>query len=163
MLKTWQVDIDGVTHTISYKKGVLKTVKIIDGVETPVKSKNWALQMIDEPIALGSKVLNLTAIGNKVDLAVDGVYLDSKQPYVPLNNVPAWVNAMPIALLVIGWFFCGIIGIAIGIIASMLIITSSISTTLKKPIRRCIIITVVAIILQVALGIVVNGTLWGLW
>lgn len=162
MLKTWEVSVDGFTHTIGYKKGFLKTSKIINGVEAPLRSKNLVIQMIDEPIVMGNKIANLTVIGNKIDLAVDGVYLGSKQPYVPLNNIPAWVNAVPIALLVIGWFFCGALGMLLGLLASFLIVSTSISTKQKNPIPACILITVGTIFLQVLVGILVNSQLLGL-
>ncbi len=163
MLKTWEVPVDGFTHIISYKKGFLKALKIVDGVEAPLKSKNAVIQLIDEPIVLGNKIANLTVIGNKIDLAVDGVYLGSKQPYVPINNVPAWVNALPIALFVIGWFFCGILGILLGLLSSFLIISISVSPKYKNPVIPCILISVGTIVVQLLLGLAINGSVLGLW
>lgn len=148
MAKTWTVNVDGVEHHISFKPGAFSPRLTVNGTEKKLKNKNWFIQMLDEPIQLGSKTANLTVIGRKVDLAVDGTYLGSGEAYVPLSDVPKWANILTIALIVSGWFFAGIIGIAIGVLGAMNIISTSISTKKKNPMLRIIITAVVCLILQ---------------
>jgi hypothetical protein len=148
MAKKFTVNVDGIEHEISYKKGLFKSAIIIDGNTTPIKSKNAFIQLIDEPITIGSKTMHFTAIGAKIDLAVDDVYLNSGKPYVSFGNIPSWANIIPIVLLISGWFFGGLIGILIGLLGGMIVISSSISTDNKNPLPKCIALTVVCLALQ---------------
>lgn len=150
MKRKWKVAIDGENHEISFKQGIIKGRKIVDGKSTPVKSSSWIIQLFDEPIEIGDKTLHLTAIGSKVDLAVDGVYLNSKKPYVPLSKIPSWAHGFSIALFILGWFLAGIFGILVGLFGGMLIITNSVSTKIKKPLPICIVIFVICLIFQLA-------------
>ena len=115
MAKAWTVQVDGAAHEIRFQKGLFKSKVIVDGVTTPVKSKSAFIQLIDEPINIGSKTMNLTAIGAKTDLAVDGVYQNSGDPYIPLSKIPSWATVITIILLVFGWFTGGIIANALGL------------------------------------------------
>ncbi|WP_226002109.1 hypothetical protein [Paenibacillus sp. BJ-4] len=59
----------------------------MNGSEQRVKSQNAFLNLIDFPIQLTHKAVNVVVIGNKADLAVDGVYIGTNQPYVPVGKV----------------------------------------------------------------------------
>lgn len=159
MAKVFRVSVDGIEHEISYKKGFSKAAIIVDGKSTTVKSKNAFIQLIDEPITLGSKTLHLTVIGAKVDLAVDDVYKNSGKPYVPLSNIPGWANIIPIVLIVSGWFFCGLIGILIGLFGGMFVISKSISTDNQNPLPMCLGITLLCIALQIGGLFLIQSTL----
>jgi len=116
MKKTWEVDCDGVRHTVEYKTGFGSKVTI-DGQPNKVKSSNWFINMIDYAFSFGDTQCHLTAIGNNTDLAVNGVYQGSGEAYEPLSNIPAWVYVM-LAINIIGPFIIGggIFSAAIGII-----------------------------------------------
>ncbi|MBE6905988.1 MAG: hypothetical protein E7476_06940 [Ruminococcaceae bacterium] len=159
MAKAWKVTVDGVPHDVVYKKGVFKSRKVVDGVETPIKSKSFFIQMIDEPVELGSKTAYLTAIGAKADLAVDDVYLGSGKPYVSLSNVPGWANGLAIALILIGWFLSGIFGILIGVFGGMFIISKSISVDQKNPLPVCVTISVACVVVDILIALLVSGIL----
>lgn len=116
MTKSWEVDCDGVRHKVEYKTGFgLKM--IIDGQTTKLRSNNMLVSMIDHAFSFGDTKCNLTAIGNKADLAVNGVYLDSGEPYVPHSKVPIWVYIL-LAINVVGPFIIGggILGALIGVL-----------------------------------------------
>lgn len=147
-MKKWKVTIDGNTHEIAYKPGVLKRRKVVDGVSTPVKNTSWFIQLFDEPIELEGKTLHLTAIGSKVDLAVDDVYLNSKKPYVPLSSMPGWAHGFTIALIIIGWFLSGLFGILVGLFGGMFIIIKSISPKSRNPLAVCTAVLVLCIVIQ---------------
>lgn len=158
--KTWKVNIDGMDHQIGYSKGVFKSRIIVDGIETPVKSKNAFIQLIDEPIRIGSKTLNLTAIGTKIDLAVDDIYVDSGKPYVPLDNIPGWANFITLFLIIGGWFWAGIVGTVIGLFGGMFVLSKSISIDSDNPLPLCLGITAVCLIIQVIYGVFLHSLLF---
>lgn len=117
MKKQWKVEADGVQHEIEYTAG-LKTKIIIDGEVHKVKSSNAFINVIDYGITFGDTECNLVVIGTKADLAVNGTFLDSKEAYKPLSNVPAFVWIF-VGLSTLGGFFIGgILSLAIGLIMS---------------------------------------------
>lgn len=153
MAKAWTVQVDGAAHEIRFQKGLFKSKVIVDGVTTPVKSKSAFIQLIDEPINIGSKTMNLTAIGAKTDLAVDGVYQNSGDPYIPLSKIPSWATVITIILLVFGWFTGGIIGIALGLLGSAFVLSNSISIKRSNTLPICLVITFAFAALQVAYAV----------
>lgn len=148
MKNKWIVTIDGNQHEIIYKPGFIKGKRTVDGVGTVVKNTNWFIRLFDEAFELDGKTLHLTAIGNKVDLAVDGVYVDSKKPYAPFKTVPSWVNIVSGILLLSGMFTGGYIGMLIGAIFGILMITQSVSPKRDNPKPICIGLAAIALILQ---------------
>ncbi|WP_231887419.1 hypothetical protein [Paenibacillus jamilae] len=71
----WNVEDQGTQYTIEYKRGFNGGKVIVNGSEQKVKSQNVFLNLIDFPIRLKEKAVNVVVIGNKADLAVDGIYL----------------------------------------------------------------------------------------
>lgn len=150
MAKKWTVEVDGSPHEVKFQLGMLKSKIIVDGAVTLVKSKNAFLRLIDEPITIGSKTLYLTVIGPKVDLAVDGVYLKSGKPYIPLSKVPSWATVILIVLLILGWLTGGLIGILIGVLGSLIVISNSLPLGKGNTLPRCLAITALVVCLQIA-------------
>lgn len=99
MKKKWNVIIGGNEHEIAFKPGAFRGKKIVDGVSTPIKSTSMFIRVFDEPIELEGKTLHLTAIGSKVDLAVDDVYLNSKKNHTyRLMKYPVGHMDLPLPL-----------------------------------------------------------------
>lgn len=115
MKKTWDVNVNGTMHTIEYKAGVGAKI-IVNGSAYKAKSQNWFVNMIDYPIQIDGAELRVVAIGNKVDLAVNGTYLGSQEAYQPLHKVPTLSNVLLGVSVVGGFFLCGVIGMLIGIL-----------------------------------------------
>lgn len=116
MKKTWDVNVNGTMHTIEYRTGFGGPKVIVNGQSYRVRSQNWFVVMIDYPIQIDGAELRVVVIGNKVDLAVNGVYLGSGEPYQPLHKVPA-VSHVFLGISCIGGFFvCGWVGLLIGIL-----------------------------------------------
>ena len=93
MKKSWSfTDMYGKEHSIEYKNGFgLKL--IVDGTKYKLKSQNWWVNVIDYSIEIAGTDIRLVAIGNKVDVAINGVYIGSGERYVPVQaNTPAWVG-----------------------------------------------------------------------
>ena len=151
MKNKWNVMIDGKEHEIKFKSGAFRGKKIVDGVSTPVKSKSMFMRAFDEPIELEGKTLHLTSIGSKVDLAVDDVYLNSKKPYVPLNEIPRWAYIITAAIIISGWVLSGLLGILVGTMGGVFVIKRSISPNLKNPMPSCLGVTALCVAIQVLL------------
>ena len=148
MKKKWDVMIDDREHEIIFKPGAFRGKKIVDGVSTPVKSTSMFIRVFDEPIELEGKTLHLTAIGSKVDLAVDDVYLNSKKPYVPLNEIPRWAYGLTAAIIIIGWILSGLFGLLVGTMGGVFIIKRSISPIHKSPMPSCLGVSVLCVVIQ---------------
>lgn len=118
-MKKWEVQVDGVLHTIEYKKGFKNTI-FVDGDRYIAKSSSWFINALDYAITFGNTTCQLVVLGTKADLAVNGVYVDSGKPYIPLSNIPiiSWVFS---GISIIGGFFlAGLWGLLIGIFMSVL-------------------------------------------
>ena len=87
MKKAWDVNVNGVMHTVEYRAGFGAKV-IVNGRVYKAKTQNWFINMIDYPITIDGAEIRVVAVGNKVDLAVNGRYLGSGEEYVPLNKMP---------------------------------------------------------------------------
>ena len=119
MKKTWTVDVGGTRHTVEYK-ALFRRKLVVDGQETKLRSMNWFLNMIDEPVPDVGADVRLVVVGSKARLAVNGTYQEGGEPYVPLQKMPGIADVF-IGLSVLGgYFLCGIWGMLIGILFSML-------------------------------------------
>lgn len=149
MKNKWNVMIDGKEHEIMFKSGAFRGKRVVDGVSTPVKSTSLFIRVFDEPIELEGKTLHLTSIGSKVDLAVDGIYLNSKKPYVPLNEIPRWAYIFTAAIIIIGWILSGLFGILVGTMGGVFVIKRSISPKRNNPMPSCLGISALCVVIQV--------------
>ena len=153
MKNKWKVTIHGKAHEISFKPGFIKGKRYVDGAATAIKNTNWYIRLFDDVFEIDGKTLHLTAVGAKVDLAVDGVYVNSKKPYTPFKTVPSWANILSGLLLISGMFLSGLTGMMVGVIAGMLLIVHSISPKAHNPMPACIALSVIGFALQIALFI----------
>jgi len=116
MKKSWSfTDMYGNEHSIVYKAGFgLKL--IVDGTAYKLKSQNWFVNVIDYSIEIAGSDIRLVAIGNKVDVAINGVYIGSGQPYVPIQaNTPAWVWVLVGISAVVGLLCNSALGVVVGV------------------------------------------------
>lgn len=150
MAKSWTVLVDGSPHEIGIKKGLFKCKITVDGAERQVKSRSTVIRLIDEPIVIGSKTLNLTVIGGKVDLAVDGFYLNSAKPYIPLSNIPGWATTTMLILTIFGWLVAGPISCSIGVLGGVSVVSNSLAPGGKSRLPVCLAITAATVGLQIA-------------
>lgn len=116
MKKSWSfTDTYGKEHSIVYKAGF--SIKlIVDGTAYKLKSQNWFVNVIDYSIEIAGSDIRLVAIGTKVDVAINGVYIGSGKPYVPIQaNTPAWVWVLVGISTVVGVLVNAALGAVIGI------------------------------------------------
>ncbi|MEC0184123.1 hypothetical protein P4H61_21790 [Paenibacillus peoriae] len=154
----WNVEDNGTQYSIEYKRGLNGGKIIVNGSEQKVKTQNVFLNLIDFPIKLNNKAVNVVVIGNKADLAVDGVYLGSNKPYVPVSKVPGWSWAFVTLSLAIGWLFAGILGICLGIFGSMFYVKSSLSMhqSTNRRVVSCLIVFFIISVVQIVFGFAAN-------
>ncbi len=154
----WNIEDQGTQYTIEYKRGFNGGKVIVNGSEQKVKSQNAFLNLIDFPIRLKEKAVNVVVIGNKADLAVDGIYLGSNQPYVPVSKAPGWSWAFVVVSLVIGWLFAGVFGLCLGILGSMFYVKSSLSLhqTINRRVVSCFIVFFIISVVQIVFGLAAN-------
>jgi len=79
---------------------------------------------------------------------VDDVYLNSKKPYVPLNEIPRWAYGFTAAIIIIGWILCGLFGILVGTMGGVFVIKRSISPKHKSPMPSCLGVSVLCVVIQ---------------
>lgn len=154
MKKNWEVDIDGVKHNIQYKAGFGCKI-IVDGEVHKVKSSNWFINLIDYAIKFGSTDLRLVAIGNKIDLAVNGVYLGSGENYEPVSKTPSWVYVLVGLSVIGGYFVSGLFGLLVGVLFSSLYVQSGLKKKTGVVIgafAACTIIQIAILFLAVMVG-----------
>ncbi|KEZ91796.1 MULTISPECIES: hypothetical protein [Clostridia] len=153
MKKTWEVDCDGVRHTVEYRAG-FGTKVIVDGQPNKVKSSNWFINMIDYAFSFGDTQCHLTVIGTKTDLAVNGVFQGSGEPYEPLGRTPSWVYVM-LAINIIGPFIFGggIFGALVGVIFG----TKYTQSALRKKTGVAIGVFIGCVVIQILLAFFVVG------
>ena len=148
MKKSWNVDIGGVAHTIEYKVGFGVKI-IINGEVYKVKSQNWFLNLVDYPITIDGTELRVVAIGNKVQLAVNGIYEESGERYVPLNKIPALSNILIAVSGIGGFLLCGIIGMLVGMLFSQIYVKNGLMGKTGKIIGSFILCTIIQLIITV--------------
>ena len=146
MKKQWTVTAaDGMNHVIEYKGRSF----LVDGQKYPLKSSNWFIQLIDYAINFGETQCRLVVMGNKVDLAVNGRYLGSGEPYQPIASLPVYVSVLAGISCVLGFLMNSWLGLCLGVLIGVMYF----NLALKKKNGIIVVAFIIASILQVALGI----------
>lgn len=148
-LKQWTVNAGGVDHHIEYKPKQL----IVDGQKYKLKSANWFIMLIDYAVNFGDVTCRLVVVGNKVDLAVNGKFLGSGETYEPIGNIPVVVSIFAAVSVILGFFMNSYLGVIIGIALGAMYFNMYLK---KKSLTPVVIAFVIAIIGQIALGVIVS-------
>lgn len=99
-MNKWIININGRCNEVIFKpnKWSGKHKLIINGEEVLLKKAPLqGLVGVDQPIAIAGKECRFVLIGKKADIAIDGIYVDSKKPYIPLESMPWWTWVFIIA------------------------------------------------------------------
>ena len=78
---------------------------------------NWFIQLIDYAINFGETQCRLVVMGNKVDLAVNGRYLGSGEPYQPIASLPVYVSVLAGISCVLGFLMNSWLGLCLGAVS----------------------------------------------
>lgn len=147
MTRDWSVtDSMGNAHQITFKKGIGGAKCIVDGDAYKMKSKNWVIWMADHQISIPGAECNLVVIGNKVRLAVNGVYLEDGTPYEPIRNIPVGINVLVGLSAVASIFMFGLIGFCINILVDLAAYKLALSKKTGAAYAALIVFTVVVLV-----------------
>ncbi len=151
MKKSWNVNINGTSHLIEYKAGLGIKV-LVDGKTHKLKTQNWFINLIDHPIMLDGTELRVVAIGNKVDLAVNGLYQGSGERYIPLNKVPSISNTLIAVSSILGFLLCGLIGMLIAVLFGQFYVKNGLEGKTGAVICSFIGCTAIQFLIMLAVG-----------
>lgn len=149
-MKQWEITINGTQNTVVFvpNQWTGKHKLIINGKEVALKTSPFqAFVGTDQPVNIAGKECRFVLIGNKADIAVDGMYIGSNKPYVPLKSMPWWIwifIVMCVAIPIIS--LGGILPIAIAILCSISCIRIGVSPNIgtTKKLLCCFGITALA-------------------
>ncbi|MCI8375730.1 MAG: hypothetical protein HFI29_09900 [Lachnospiraceae bacterium] len=157
MKKAWDVTVNGVVHKVEYKTS-FGTKILVNGNVYKTRSQNWFINMIDYPITIDGAEIRVVAIGNKVDLAVNGRYLGSGEEYVPLNKVPVLANVFVGISCIGGFLTTKWLGFLIGVLFSFLYIKQGLKGKTGAMVVSFIICTAIQIVLMIAVSAMLLAT-----
>ncbi len=143
--KEWAITTaDGSIHTIN-RKG---SWALIDGQKEKMRSKSWFIQLYDHEFHVGGSTCRVVVIGRKCDLAIDGVFVDSKQPYEPVGTVPTYATVLSIISCIVGFLMNKWLGALIGALLSVFYC----SFAVQKRTTAAILTFIVGIVFQIVFG-----------
>lgn len=153
MKKSWSfTDVNGQEHKIEYKTGFSMKL-IVDGTTHKLKSQNKFVNVIDYYVRINGTGMNLVAIGNKVDLAIDGVFVGSGEQYVPVQvNTPAWIWVLVGVSFLVGCLMNGALGAVVAIAFGTLYINAALAKQWGKVIASFVGWIVVQTLLILVIG-----------
>lgn len=100
--QTWQVNIDGTEHKVTYVRQGLRSSASTLFVDDEEGKLLWPRDgYVDEPITIGNKECRFVMRGYNADVVVDGMMVDAKKPYVHIEDVPAWCRFVTAVMIVI--------------------------------------------------------------
>ena len=142
--KQWELTVDGIEYNVEFYRKTFSRGLRVNGQDIPLEKSKTLGTTSETHFILGSKTAVLVIIGNKIDVALDGKYIDSGNDYVPVGSMPkwAWVFIILNGIVVIGG---GAIPVALALIGVTFTIRTSISAKMKfiPKILICILITII--------------------
>ncbi len=100
--QTWQVNIDGAEHKVTYVRQGLRSNASTLFVDDEEGKLLWPRDgYVDEPITIGDKECRFVMRGYNADVVVDGVCVDSGKPYKPIMELPTWYRIVMVICLVL--------------------------------------------------------------
>lgn len=95
--KSWVISLDGKEHEIVFNRALLlgRSILIIDGENIPLPNNMYSNYIgYDVDVKIGDKLGRLVSLGSWADIVIDGHYVNSGKPYIPLEDFKWW-----------SWFF----------------------------------------------------------
>ena len=127
----WESDINGTLYSFSYVKEKREHLITVNDQTTKLKASFKSLVLgFDEPFAIDGIKARLVITNKKPDVAINGIFLQSKKPYV---MTPFWVMffALPcIVLLIAGGAIGGALA-AVGFFSCLAISKRKLPTIVK--------------------------------
>ena len=100
--QTWQVNIDGTEHRVTYVRQGLRSSASTLFVDEGEGKLIWPRDgYVDEPIMIGDKECRFVVRNYIPDIVVDGMLVDAKKSYVHIEDVPTWCRFVTAIMIVI--------------------------------------------------------------
>lgn len=149
-MNNWEINIKGNTHKIEFKS-FFKNVLVIDGEEHALKSECFFASKIDYKFYLDNSVLHFVKIGRKADISVNGKFINGKEDYKPIPEVPKWVYIISAVSAIGGFALFGLLALLIAVIFINFYFTNILKGNKKYTIECFIACTAVQIIIGFSL------------
>lgn len=152
--KEWNIEIEGNMYNVVLERNIWsgRNRLYINEIEQGLlKVPFQAYKGLDHPIYIGGMECRLVVLGNRADIVMDGLYIESGKPYRPFEKIPFWtwifiVGCIGIPVVNQG----GLIPAALGILGSVYCIRIGISPYMKTGMK-----------LLASFGVVLLA--WALW
>lgn len=100
--QTWQVNIDGTEHKVTYVRQGLRSSASTLFVDDGEGKLFWPRDgYVDEPITIGNKECRFVMRNYNADVVVDGVCVNSGKPYREIADLPTWYRVITAACLLL--------------------------------------------------------------
>lgn len=100
--QTWQVNIDGTEHKVTYVRQGLRSSASTLFVDDEEGKILWPRDgYVDEAITIGDKKCRFVMRGYNADVVVDGVCVDSGKPYKAITELPTRYRIVMVICLVL--------------------------------------------------------------
>ncbi len=139
--KQWAITTaDGSRHIISRKGSWVW----IDGEKQKMSSKSWFIQLYDHQFQVGGSMCRVVVMGRKCDLAIDSVFVDSKQAYEPVGTIPTYATVLSAISCIVGFLMNKWLGVLLRVFYCSLAVQ-------KRP-TAVILTFIVGIVFQIVFG-----------
>ena len=139
--KQWAITtVDGSRHIISRKGSWVW----IDGEKQKMSSKSWFIQLYDHQFQVGGSMCRVVVMGRKCDLAIDSVFVDSKQAYEPVGTIPTYATVLSAISCIVGFLMNKWLGVLLRVFYCSLAVQ-------KRP-TAVILTFIVGIVFQIVFG-----------
>ena len=91
--KSWDIDIDGKVYEVVFNRALIlgRSVLIIDGENIPLPNNMYSNYIgYDLEVKIGDKHGRFVSLGSWADIVIDGLYVNSGKPYMPLEDFKWW-------------------------------------------------------------------------
>ena len=105
--------------------------------------------MVDYPIMIDDTEIRVVAIGNNVDLAVNGVYQGSGEQYQPLHKTPTMCNVFIGISCIAGFLLCGWLGLLIGALFGTVYVRQGLAGKMGNVVGAFVGCTVIQLLIMV--------------
>ena len=142
--KQWELTVDGIEYNVEFYRKTFSRGLRVNGQDIPLEKSKTLGTTSETHFLLGSKTAILVIIGNKIDVALDGKYIDSGNDYVPVGSMPKWIWIFIVlnGLVIAGG---GALPFALAFLGVTISIRTSISAKMKfiPKLLICILVTII--------------------
>lgn len=100
----WTTRIDNIDYDIEYSRNFFKKRLLVNKIPVKLESSKTFGITRETTFKLGDKIAILVSIDNNSDIAIDGIYLNSREKYIQVKYMPYW-NFLFLGLILLIFIF----------------------------------------------------------